>query len=1045
MYNRKILIADDDQGLLISYKYMFCHDPSSGENGEKGFLVKTFEDGEYLLNYFREEYEKENKIPISILDLNMPLLGGLETAKEIRKIDPEVIIIIVTADQMVSIDKIKKNLEEDIYYIKKPFSEEELFCLADSLIKSWNKTQELKKTEKNLRDREEKLRAVLNNVVDGIITTDEKGIIKTINPAAEYIFGYRATEVTGENITILIPEPLKSNHHGYMERYIKTGAAKIIGHSRECMGLRKGNIEFPIDLAINEMYLEGERFFTGIVRDITERKKAEEELRKAKEKAEIANRAKSEFLANMSHEIRTPMNAIIGMTGLALETELNEEQRYFLNVVKNSSEALLCLINDILDFSKIEAGQINIEETSFNIREIVENVGEIFSIHASDKKIELINYVEPDLPSLLIGDPNILRQILVNLTGNAIKFTDTGEVFIKVEQEESFDEEKIKLHFSVSDTGIGISKDHINSIFDRFSQADSSTTRRFGGTGLGLSISRSLVELMGGKIWVESEEGKGSIFHFTLSLYYEKIRDEKNIDFLYPDFENVNILIVDDNSTNRFILSKILKHWNFYVEEAKNGMETLELLRKNSNYTLIIMDHDMPFMDGIEVIQKIRKELELKDIKILILSSRGTIDPEIVKELDLSASIVKPVKQSKLFNILMKTLRFREIPEKPVIIPQKKTIIPEGRKLDILLVEDNIDNQNLIKNSLEKVGYTVHIAENGKIGIGKVKEKEYDLIFMDINMPEMDGFETTKAIRLFESEKKKKRIPVIALTAHALLEYKEKAIEFGIDDYITKPFKKENLFEIIDKWSGLRPKILIADDSPDSRNLLNLYLKKELDCNLIFARNGKEALDLLNKHSVSLVLMDMEMPVMNGYIAAAAIEKISPAVPVIAMTAHYGKDELEKCLNAGCTDYIPKPIRKGDLLKIIKNYLSFKETSLYEITDEEKVKEGEKNGSFKDITVRVDPDLEELIPIFIDNRKEELQELKKFFREKNTEEMKKIGHSMKGCGSIYGFHAISFIGEELEEEAKNNNLEKIENLIDNLDTYLSSVKVEIDR
>jgi len=649
--NKRILIADDDKDLLSVYKYMFSSTITT-EKPSSHIVLETFEDGKYLLEHFKKEYVSGADIPLCILDIKMPVLNGLETAKEIRKIDPQVIIIIVTADMTTGPDKIRENLEQDIYYVKKPFKEEELFCLVDSLLKSWNKNHALRESEKKyrnifetfldiyyltdidgkiaeishaitchtghtpdeligsnikdlcsdsrdwdhiinnletsptindydmklktkkgitiefsvyalhvkdndqcigvegvlreisnrkeiertLKDREERLKAVLDNVVDGIITTDDKGRILTFNPAAEKLFGYRAKEILKKNINLLTPEPFSSQHKNYMKNYLNTGMGTIIGHGRECVGLRKGNIEFPIDLAINEMKVDSDIFFTGIVRDITERKKAETELKKAKEKAEIANRAKSEFLANMSHEIRTPMNAIIGMTGLALETELNSEQKYFLNVVKNSSEALMCIINDILDFSKIEAGQINIEETSFNIRELVENVIEIFSVSTSDKKIELISYVEPEIPSFIIGDANILRQILVNLLGNAVKFTDEGEVVLNVGLSSSFETEKVKLHFSVSDTGIGIGSESIDTIFERFSQVDSSSTRRFSGTGLGLSISKSLLELMGGKIWVESEEKRGTTFHFTLSSFYELDNEENSKDFSYPDF-----------------------------------------------------------------------------------------------------------------------------------------------------------------------------------------------------------------------------------------------------------------------------------------------------------------------------------------------------------------------------------------------------------------------------------------------------------------------------------------------------------------------------
>ncbi len=660
-----------------------------------------------------------------------------------------------------------------------------------------------KNAEEALRLNEVRLRLVVDNALDGIITVDSMGNIDSFNPAAESIFSYNADEVIGRSLEKLIPHSKAGRNSAFLQSILSGGGIEPVKLERELFALKRDGSIFSAGISVSEMRLGEERKFILIIRDISVRKRAEAELIQAREKAEAGAKAKSEFLANMSHEIRTPMNGIIGMTQLALDTELTDEQREYLMTVKSSSDVLLKLINEILDFSKIEAGKLEIESVDFNFRDIIGGATKALAVQANEKGLELIFDVSPDVPTSVRGDPVRLVQIMNNLVSNSIKFTETGEILISVEMLDQSNTEVI-LHFSISDTGVGIPKDKIEKIFMPFEQADSSTTRRYGGTGLGLSISSRLVELMGGVIWAQSEIGAGSVFHFTIQLKpaSRELQESKSVNS--ADLAGKYVLIVDDNATNRKILSEFLKHMNIEAEVACSGDEALEKLReavtKNRAFDLAILDGMMPGMDGFELARRIKTTSELFGTNLMMLTSAGQKgDLAKCNELDIEVYLTKPVQEAELQGGIARALygSARHRHRSPV---DATACDSRDRGAKILLAEDNVVNAMLARKILEKAGHSVMWAKNGKIALDMLAMHSFDVILMDVSMPEVDGFEATRRIRDLEQEFGG-HIPIIAMTAHALKDDREKCLTVGMDAYVSKPVNVSELFEVLNSFS----------------------------------------------------------------------------------------------------------------------------------------------------------------------------------------------------------------------------------------------------
>jgi len=701
-----------------------------------------------------------------------------------------------------------------------------LLWVTTRLRKEWASAEEestrATAAEEAMRESEQRYRHIVDLAHDIIYSTDAEGRFTFCNPTAVRLLKYSSEDLIGRRYLDLVrPDYRQAAERFYGRQFVRQTPSTYF----ELPVLAQDGSELwigqNVQLIIENGRLDG---FHAVARDVTERKRAEAELQKAKGVAEAANRAKSEFLANMSHEIRTPMNAIIGMADLLSETPLTKEQEEYVRVFRRASDNLLALVNDILDLSKVEAGGLTLEHVEFDLVELIEKTSEMVAKVAHDKGLELACQVMADVPRDLVGDPHRLRQILLNLMGNALKFTMAGEVVLRVEMmndergtqnsepsslsapTSSFNasihhSSFIVLRFSVSDTGIGVPGDKLGIIFESFTQADSSTTRQYGGTGLGLAISKRLVELMGGRIWATSTVGQGSTFSFTAKF---RVQEEPKVRTLAPpaELQGVKVLVVDDSATNRLVLKGILTAWGMQVVEAPNGVDGLaELMRAHESgdpYRLVLLDCRMPAMDGFQVAERLRAIPNLAGITVMMLTSDSRTDDKTrSQELGMAGYLVKPVKRAELFEAIATAMGRSQVFAPAPALDSAPAATKDQRALRILLAEDSQDNRLLVQSYLKHTPHHLDLADNGAIAVAKFKARGFDIVLMDMQMPIVDGYAATRAIKQWEKETGRPPTPIIALTAFALREEIQKSLDAGCTAHLTKPIKKATLLNAI--------------------------------------------------------------------------------------------------------------------------------------------------------------------------------------------------------------------------------------------------------
>ena len=943
------------------------------------------------------------------------------------------------------------------------------------------RTKELRFVNDKLKEISRLQKKTLDVAATAIITLDMNQKIVNVNDEFCLITRYQKEEIIGRDYRILLtPAPGDEKAGSGQEMQGPLYKSQGIYYTKDG---RKLTVIRNADTLYDKMKQPAGRIESFV--DVTD-------LIAAREKAEYANIAKSEFLANMSHEIRTPINAILGMAEIMMETSLDAEQTDLLHTINTESIALLSIINDILDFSKIEAGKLALETIPFDIRTLVEDLAGGMAIRSEQKGVKIFSYIPPGQKTLVLGDPGRLRQILMNLSGNALKFTHEGEIVIQARIAEE-QESAVKIYFEVKDTGIGIPKSQQNRIFESFTQADGSTTRKYGGTGLGTTISKQLTELMGGEIGLESDEGKGSTFWFTVLFGKANESDAGQTDSTSPPapklplrVEPVQALIIDGNETGRRVVSDYLKSFGWEPTGLGTPGAACRFIEQHEpsevHPSLIFVD--MAMMADEALRKSLNRISRAPGTAVIIQKPGGPSNAAPFEPMPrVTAYLTRPVRLSTLRNTVETLLSGKSFsePEKQLTLETETALRPREEENKtrgaILLVEDYPANQAIIQTFLSGYGCHVELAENGAQAVEAFKKHPYDLIFMDMQMPVMDGYDAIRTIRNLEKEEARSAIPIVAMTANALPEDRGKCIEAGANDYVAKPLRKKQILHAVDTWISVSRKsegatlektpaetpsppadepikdemagiaearILLVEDNKSNQKVALRHLQS-LGCEVDLAENGKEAVQAYLNNIYSLILMDVQMPVMDGYQATAIIRQLEqkqeqnnrfekpPRTPIIAATANALEGDKEKCVAAGMDGYLSKPIKKKEIQELLETWVTFPSRK----RETPQVSQEPCPMRFREALAEFNGDqiiLERILNNFIHHIETRLPVMQRAIQEKESVLLVREAHSIKGAASNLMADDLTQAALCLEENGRNADWEACNTLLTILTT-----------